>query len=212
MSRLVSFELTVGRVVSIDGTRYRIADAPTASPKIIIERQSDAFRTTIFRAQLAANITRETAFFEDELGEDDEDEDEIRNATNISFLESHRIIDWSCRLFLLRKLIPLSGESPKSTNFPMAHAKALAQLEDYLERSQFPKSKSWTCWTMYKVLLAWRKSDYSIGSILTKGVRYAPWGSRAANYSEIEEAVKEIVAENPNFTHAQIMRKLGWKY
>jgi hypothetical protein len=205
MSRLVCMDLSPGRVVAIRGVRHRIIspEVKHAVPMLTLKPEAGSDQPLkISRSELAALVVLEEAELVDEL--EDPESDATREVTNLSFIPLHRVIDWHGKVFLLRRMMPWAGSSPKSAEFRAAFTEAETALREYHESIGLVDCKRWSHWTVYHDLMRWRAFKYSFGAIQRKGVEYCQWQPRNGLYDEARKLGQEIWRKNPHYTIAEV--------
>lgn len=203
MSRLVCMDLRPGRIVAIQGVRHRIQEVQSGGPMLTLLPEADgAPAMKMSRTEFAALLVLEEAEMVDEL--EDPTAETMREVTNLSFASLPRIIDWHAKVYLLRRMMPWSGSSPKSAEFRAAYAEAQRDLREHQEAFGLVGCKTWSHWTIYHDIQRWRSSRYSLAAIQRKGVEYCPWEKRSALHDEARKLAHEIILKNPHYSIADI--------
>ncbi len=203
MSRLVCMDLRPGRIVAIQGVRHRIQEVQSGGPMLTLLPEADgAPAMKMSRTEFAALLVLEEAEMVDEL--EDPTSETTREVTNLSFASLPRIVDWHAKVYLLCRMMPWSGSSPKSAEFRAAYAEAQWELREHQEACGLAGCKTWSHWTIYHDIQRWRSSRYSLAAIQRKGVEYCPWEKRSALHDEAYKLAHEIILKNPHYSIAQV--------
>lgn len=215
MSRLVCMDLRPGRIVSIQGARHRIQEVQSGGPLLTLLPEDDGAPVMkMSRTEFAALLVLEEAEMVDEL--EDPTAETTREVTNLSFASLPRIIEWHAKVYLLCRMMPWSGSSPKSAEFRAAYAEAQRNLREYQEAWGLAGCKTWSHWTIYHDIQRWRSSSYSLAAIQRKGVEYCPWEKRSALHDEARMLAHEIILKNPQHSiaqvHGEIVKQLEQSY
>jgi hypothetical protein len=197
MASLVVFELSVGRSVRIRSVVHEIVSAPRNTPALVLQRGSDEeSKITITRSELATLVVLEEAEFVDEL------EDPLpglqREVTNLSLLPVFRIHDWFTLIFMFRRMVHVSGYSPRSPVFMAAYAQTLRTLKAYRRLCGVAGGKIYAPWTLYNCTRRWRANRYSLSSLQKRGLEYSPWREREPRMLEADRFTKEYWEAQPN--------------
>ena len=203
MARLVVFELSVGRSVRIRSVVHDIVSAPRNTPALVLQRGSDEeSKITITRSELATLVVLEEGEFVDEL------EDPLpglqREVTNLSLLPVFRIHDWFTLIFMFRRMLHVSGYSPRSPVFMTAYAQTLRTLKAYRRLCGVVGGKIYAPWTLYNCTRRWRASRYSLSSLQKRGLEYSPWRERESRMLEADRFTEEYWKADPNASVADV--------
>lgn len=209
MSSLVPFELRPGRRVRIDRKTYTILATNSKTPAVSLIDEKNT-RRQVSRSELAALVVLERAEMVDELeaDESDDDADAWRRATNITSLDAHRIIDWFCKMFLVRQMLRVNG-SPKSHGYREAYARACTLLAESLERAGYLYCNTWSVWTIYHDVLRLRRHKYRVAALQRKGVEYTPHMRKNAAFEEIKKHVQGRLLDQPQMSVANVHREVN---
>jgi hypothetical protein len=207
MSRLVAFDLCIGRRIRIDGQAYHVVHAIPSAPVLTLKSEHDGSTMVSSRSELAALVVMERAEFIDELEEPEAEPS--RPITELTSLPLHRVVDWLCKLFLLRRLMRYSGQSPKSKIFMIGYQQACSELEQALSRFGLQGFKPWSSWTIYHDLLRMRINRFEISAIQTKGVEYCPHRIGNPIYQETAALAQELRLESPHLSVKSIAKEVN---
>lgn len=207
MSRIVCLSYHLNHEITIRGKRYRIAAMLRGNRTLTLETlSSDKKSITISRNELAALIITEEAELHDEL--EDPSPGPLRKYTDISNMSINRILDWQGKIYLFKKMVHLSGSSPKSKQYRAAFEMAAVELKEWQPITEPPITNSWSVWTTYHDILRWRANRYEIGALQRKGVEYTPWRIEAPNIYELATRIAhEIALASPELSKANIHKQ-----
>jgi hypothetical protein len=158
------------------------------------------------RNELYAALVSEKAKLEDDLLDADE-EGEVRAITDISHMSLLRIVEWQAKLFIFKRMICLSGASPRSTRFREALKEATSEVEAWRAKVGYPLNESWAPHTFYNLILRWRRCGNQLAALQSKGVEYRPWDPKKRHMAGVAELAREIALEMPNASAATIHRE-----
>ncbi len=206
MSRLIAYEIRVGMAIKIHGKKHEVIEHKRGSPSVTLKEPDSCVRINVSVAELAALLVTEDAEITDEL-DGFVEPDAARKFTDITSLQLHRLLEWFGKLFLLRRMFPMIGKSPKSKMFEMEFKKACQSLDGYLEESNFLKVRKWSQWTIYHDLLRLRSSGYEIGAIQKKGVEYSGYQKQDKKYARLGDLAREISLREPHLSVASVARE-----
>jgi hypothetical protein len=141
MARLVVFDVSVGRSIRIRDVVYEIVSVPRNTPALVLQRGGDSgSEITMTRSELATLVVLEEAEFVDDL--EDPLQPLQREVTNLSLLPVFRIYDWFTLMFMFRRMLYVSGHSPRSPEFRTAYARMMRSLQAYRSLSGIPGGKT----------------------------------------------------------------------
>jgi hypothetical protein len=197
MARLVVFDVSVGRSIRIRDVVHEIVSVPRNTPALVLQRGGDSeSQITMTRSELAALVVLEEAEFVDEL------EDPLRplqrEVTNLSHLPVFRIYDWFTLMFMFRRMLYVSGHSPRSPEFRTAYAQTLRTLKAYRRLCGVVGGKTYSPWTLYNCIRHWRANRYSLSSLQKRGLEYSPWREREPRMLEADRFTNEYWEAHPN--------------
>lgn len=184
------------------------------------ESNDGASELLMTRNELATLIGKELATLVDALDEPEEDEPgehdrantmrANRACTDISHLTLHRIVDWHAKMFILIRLLALRGASPKGKLFVEAVRSAQEELTMWWsEMGICGEGKNLSPWTLYHILLAWRKRRYTMAAFQKKGVEYSPWVNRSRLREFAKELATTLKLNNPTWTVQKILEEVN---
>lgn len=205
MSRLICFDICVGRHIALQGVKYRVIFVQ--GPMLRLKPHEGGDEVHISRNELAALMVLEKAEMLDEL--EDPQPDAVREVTNLSFLPLHRIMDWHAKVFILPQMMRYAGMSPRSGVFRAGYEKARALLDDWQTAIGIPKRKTWSCRTAYYGVRRWRSFRYALATVQTKGVQYCPWQTPAPFFEEAQRIFYDVVAAHSDWSVASIHKELN---
>lgn len=216
MPRLVPFELRRGMKIRIDDRHYTVASVSRDMPMLTLcpDRHGDP-DIPISRSELAALFVQERAQAID--GEMDDEEsppclDTVREDTDISALKPHRLIDWFCKVFLIRRMLREYGgklKSPKSNLFLSTYQNACDDLTEFLAGNGLTECKTWSKWTIYHDLLRLQQKQYELGALQKKGVEYCPHSSRQSHFLIASKIAEKLLLESPHLTVVEIQKRVN---
>jgi hypothetical protein len=203
MSRLVCFDLTPGRRVTVREIPYRVLRAPAGAPALTLAPEDSSGKLLeITRNQLATLLMTEEAEFIDEL--DDPEPKFMREVTDISHMPLHRLMDWQAKVFLLCRMMPFIGGSPRGEKFRDKYKAAQLELRNWRSQMGVSGEKTWSHWTCYHDIGRWRANRYSLGALQRKGVEYCPERMRNEFYEEAAAFARAKGLAEPHLTAAQV--------
>lgn len=210
MSRLVCADLSIGRVVRLNGVRYRIDRLRKAKSMVdLVPCEGPQGRVSLSRSELCAQIVEEQAAFEDST--EDPDLAAKQPAVNLNYLSLDRLLDWWHKMILLRHLLPYAAMSPRSNLFRQECAKARRILHWVRQASGIASNKSWSDKTLNDDLRRWRRAGYALAAFQIKGLQYRPWRNRTPQYVRARRLAEEIRLENPHWTANAVHRMVNWR-
>lgn len=203
MSRLVCFDLTPGRRVTVREIPYRVLRAPAGAPALTLAPEDSSKKLLeISRNELATLLVTEEAELIDEL--DDPASKFMREVTDLSHMPLHRLLDWHAKVFLLRRMMPFAGASPRGKKFRNEYSAAELELRNWRSQMGVTGEKTWSQWTCYHDLGRWRANRYSFGAVQRKGVEYCPERNRSAFYEEAAAFAQAKGLAEPHLSTAQV--------
>lgn len=213
MARLVAVDLAVGRIVRIDGLRYRVVgfgDRRAAAPTVLLSPEASARVVRMPRAELYALIVEEKA----EIVDETEDPERVGEMTEINLerLSDDRLIDWYHKMILLRHLFPHAASSPRSRLFRKACAEAREVLQWVREDSAVMSYKNWSDKTLNDDLRRWRRAGYALSALQVKGLQYRPWRTRRPKYTRLAKIVSAVRRQNPMISIANVARQARFRF
>lgn len=210
MPKLVSADLSVGRIVRLDGVRYRVHRIRKSKAVIdLIRDDGTVGRISLSRSELYSQIVEETAALEDPT--EDPELANGQNAVNVTYLSIDRAIDWWHKMVLIRHLLPYAGMSPRSAVFKRECENARSILRWLRESSGVLSDKSWSDKTLNDDLRRWRRAGFAFAAFQTKGLQYRPWRNRKTNYVRARTVAQKVQSENPHWNAGAIHRMADWR-
>jgi hypothetical protein len=220
MSRLICLDLAANPEVLLRGKQYTVYANPLRPPLVTL-RESDggASELPMTRNELPTLIGKEVATLVDALDEPEEDEPTDQNSgkamrarracTDISHLTLHRIVDWHAKMFMLIRLLPLRGASPKGKVFAETVKRAHEELAMWWnEMGIHGEGKNLSAWTLYHIVLTWRKRRYAMAAFQRKGVEYSPWLKRSLLLETAKGLATAFKLNNPTWTTQKIREEV----
>ena len=207
MPRLVSFDLQPQGWLRIQGRRFTILEVPRGSPVIRIQEDNSNEVTTVTRSELALLVVKEQAEFVDDL-----EEPECKPTRTVTYLERlplTRMLDWHAKIFMLRRMQPHAGQSPKSPSFCTAFDEANVELVRCYELMGLPLGKAWSKWTIYHDLVRWRTQHFELFAVQRKGIEYCRHDTAGRNaWRETKKAIQELALASPHLGPTALARQL----
>lgn len=212
MSKLICFDMRVGRRVDVRGVEYRVNKFSRTAARLRLEavkKGSNAPDLTYTADQFAALLVTEEAELVDELDEPDQKQRKSRAVTDLSNLSLHRVIDWLVKIFLLRQMMCMRGFSPNGKTLVGHYEEVRLWLDEWFKSAGISDVPMPTCWTTYQDLRRWRRHRYSLAAVQTKGLEYTPWEKNSDFYKLARKLAQEQGMSNPTLSAANLHRAVN---
>ena len=207
MSRLIAFEHRVGSWLAIDGRNFEILQHLRGSGFMTLKPRNGDPLVTLSTSELAALLVQERAAYIDEFEAPDPEPKPLRVFTHLSNLDIARTFDWFSKMYLIRRMYPFIGHSPKSDAFRNGFAESCENLENYLKET-IQGCKTWSIWTAYHDLLRFKNYRFDIAALQKKGVEYCGYKARFPHYAIATSLANSIYLEEPHLTAAAVRKKV----